>query len=137
MLLFYRWQFLIVCLFYFNNPILSKAQDTAAIKINKTLYGIASFYSNKFNGLKTSSGEIFSQTKFTAASNQFAFGTWLKVTNLRNNKTVCVRVNDRMHPKMKRVVDITRSAAQKIGMTSAGITKVKVEVYGQNKPKED
>ena len=116
--------------FYF-----SKAQDTTTVKADKIVYGIASFYSDKFNGRKTGSGEIFNQTKFTAASNRFSFGTWLKVTNLRNNKTVWVRVNDRMHPKMKRIVDLTRAAAQKIGMINAGIAKVKVEVYGKNKPK--
>jgi len=114
-----------------------KAQDTAAMQADRTMYGIASFYSDKFNGRKTGSGEIFSQTKFTAASNRFSFGTWLKITNLRNNKTVYVRVNDRMHPKMKRIVDLTRAAAQKIGMINAGITKVKVEVYGKTKPKEE
>lgn len=133
----YKWHFLIVCLMYFSNLSLSKAQDTVAIKANKIVYGIASFYSDKFNGRKTGSGEIFNQTKFTAASNRFSFGTWLKVTNLRNDKTVWVRVNDRMHPKIKRIVDLTRAAAQKIGMINAGIAKVKVEVYGKNKPKEE
>ena len=133
----YKWRFLIGCLIYCSNLSLLKAQDTAAIKANKIVYGIASFYSDKFNGRKTGSGEIFNQTKLTAASNRFAFGTWLKVTNLRNNKTVWVRVNDRMHPKMKRIVDITRAAAQKIGMINAGIAKVKVEVYEKTKPQEE
>jgi rare lipoprotein A len=61
-------------------------------------------------------------------------GTWVKVTNLRNGKSVVVKVNDRLHPKMKRIVDLTSAAAKKLGYTSAGLTRVKVEVIGKKKP---
>jgi rare lipoprotein A len=97
--------------------------------------GVASYYHNSFIGRKTSSGEIFSQEKLTCASNQYPLGTWLKVTNTRNGKSVIVKVNDRMHPKMNRVVDLSRQAAGEIGMINAGLAKVEVENLGKVPPK--
>ena len=97
-------------------------------KVSRTLYGTASFYSNKFNGRKTASGEIFSQSKFTCACNILPLGTWIKVTNIRNGKSVRVKVNDRLHPKMKRLIDLTRAAAVKLGFVSNGTARVKAEV---------
>jgi rare lipoprotein A len=100
--------------------------------VSKVLYGTASFYSNKFNGRKTANGEIYSQAKFTCACNVLPLGTWLKVTNMRNGKSVIVKVNDRLHPKMRRLVDLTRAAAQKLSYVDSGLTRVKVEVLGKN-----
>jgi len=96
--------------------------------------GVASFYSNSFQGRKTASGEIFSQQKLTCASNVFPLGTWLRITNLRNGKTVIVKVNDRMHPRMKRVVDLSKLAAENIGMVNAGVAQVEVENLGKTPP---
>lgn len=100
----------------------------------KILYGTASYYHDKFNGRKTANGEIFSQKKLTAACNVLPLGTWIKVTNLRNGKSVIVKTNDRLHPRMKRVVDLSRIAAQKIGYIGHGLAKVRVEVLGKKKP---
>ena len=100
----------------------------------KILYGQASYYANKFHGRKTASGEIFNQSKMTCACNMLSLGTWVKITNLRNNRTVVVKVNDRLHPKMKRIVDLTRAAAEKLGYIGSGLTRVKVEVLGKKKP---
>jgi rare lipoprotein A len=100
--------------------------------VSKVLYGTASFYSNKFNGRKTANGEIYSQAKFTCACNVLPLGTYVKVTNMRNGKSVIVKVNDRLHPKMRRLVDLTRAAAQKLNFISSGLTRVKVEVLGKN-----
>ena len=61
-------------------------------------------------------------------------GTWIKVTNIRNGKTVVVKVNDRIHPKVRRVVDLTSAAAHELGFVSSGLTRVKVEVLGKKKP---
>jgi len=107
------------------------AQKTA---VKKTLYGEASFYANKFNGRQTASGEIFSQKKMTCACNALPFGTWIRITNLRNNKTVVVKVNDRLHPKVKRVTDLSYAAAKQLGYTGHGVARVKVEVLGKTKP---
>jgi rare lipoprotein A len=98
------------------------------------LYGTASFYANKFHGRKTANGDIFSQDKLTAACNVLPLGTLIRVTNLRNGRSVIVKVNDRMHSKMKRVVDLSRSAAQKLNFIRSGLTKVKIEVLENKSP---
>jgi rare lipoprotein A len=108
-----------------------KLSNKTSPKKDKGLFGIASFYSPELEGTETATGEIFEHACLTAASNNFKLNTWVKVTNLRNGKSVVVRINDRMHPRMAekgRVVDLTLSAAKKIGLTFlAGLAKVKVE----------
>jgi rare lipoprotein A len=104
---------------------------------NKELYGIASFYSNSFEGKPTASGEIFRQKGMTCASNNVPLGTWLKVTNVSNKKVIVVKVNDRMAPSMARkgrVVDLTHAAATQLNFVSSGLAKVKVEILGKKKP---
>lgn len=94
------------------------------------LTGIASYYAAKFEGRLTATGEVFKQKLFTAASNLYKLNTWVRVTNLRNGKSVIVRVNDRMHPnmlKLGRVIDLSHTAAKQLGMTGHGLQKVKVE----------
>ena len=113
------------------------AGDTTEVKAKpKVLYGTASFYSNSFHGKRTANGEIYSQHKLTAACNVLPLGTWIKVTNLRNGKSVIVKTNDRLHARMTRVVDLSRAAADKLNYTKSGLTRVKVEVLGKNKPEE-
>ena len=114
------------------------AQDSNSVKKapvkSKVQYGIASFYSNKFNGRKTANGEIFSQQKFTAAHNSLPLGTYVRVTNLRNKRTVVVKVNDRLHARNKRLIDLTKAAAQKLGFIKSGLVRVKIEVLGKKPP---
>jgi rare lipoprotein A len=97
-------------------------------------YGTASFYADKFIGRQTANGDIFSQDKMTAAHNTLPLGTWIRVTNLRNKKSVVVRINDRLHHRNPRLVDLSKSAAQKLGYTGQGLTRVKVEVLGKKQP---
>jgi len=113
--------------------------DTAAskpntVKTKRVLYGMASFYANSFNGKETALGEIFSQKKMTCACNVLPLGTWVRVTNLRNGRSVLVKTNDRLHPRMKRIVDLSRAAAVQLGYVSHGLTRVKVEVLGKKQP---
>ena len=108
------------------------AQGSQRVQISSkdipdALYGTASYYANKFEGRLTANGEVFSQQKMTAACNVLPLGTWVKVTNLYNGRTVIVKVNDRLHYKNKRLVDLSKIAARKIGYTGGGLTKVKVE----------
>jgi rare lipoprotein A len=91
-------------------------------------YGIASYYADKFNGRPTANGEIYDHKKFTAACNVLPLGTWIRVTNLKNDKSVIVKTNDRLHARMKRIVDLSKSAAEKLGYTGRGLAQVKVEV---------
>lgn len=100
-------------------------------KAGRILYGQASFYANKFSGRKTATGDIFNHSKMTAACNVLPLGTWIKVTNLKNGKTVIVRTNDRLHPNTRRLVDLTKTAAKQLGFISRGLTRVKVEVLDQ------
>lgn len=124
-----------VLFFLFFGPMLfAKAplKDTLSEGSNdKLLYGQASFYANKFNGRKTASGEIFSQKKMTCACNVLPLGTWIKVMNVENKKSVIVKVNDRLHPKMKRLVDLTNACAVELGYAHKGVIRVKVEVMGK------
>ena len=114
------------------------AGDTTDVKTvkPKILYGTASYYSNSFNGKKTANGETYSHKKMTAACNVLPLGTWIKVTNLRNGKSVVVKTNDRLHSKMKRVVDLSREAADKLDYIKSGLARVRVEVIGKKKPEK-
>ncbi len=94
----------------------------------RMLYGLASFYAEKFHGKATASGETFSQNEVSAACNVFPLGTWLKVTNLKNNKFIIVKTNDRLHPKTKRIIDLSLAGAKKLDYVSRGLTRVKIEV---------
>lgn len=89
--------------------------------------GTASFYHNKFQGRKTSSGEIFKQELLTCAHKSLPFGTMLKVTNLSNDSTVVVKVNDRLPKRSKRTIDLTTTAAKQLNFIAKGLTKVKIE----------
>ena len=112
-------------------PIFSSAQgkvDYRKVAHSDSAVGYASFYSNTFIGKKTASGEVFRQDKLTCAHNTFPMGTILKVTNLKNDKTVTVRVNDRLHHRNPRLVDLTILAAKTLDFKASGIVKVKVEV---------
>lgn len=98
-------------------------------------YGTASFYADKFEGRRTSSGEIFRQKGMTCAHNSLPLGTWVRITNIHNGKTVVVKVTDRMHRKNKRLVDLSKGAARALGYTSGGLTKVKLEILGAQNAK--
>lgn len=107
------------------------AADSNGVRKAKVYFGTASYYAEKFNGRKTANGEIYNSEKFTAACNVLPLGTWIRVTNLRNKKSVIVKTNDRLHVRMKRVVDLSYAAAEKLGYTRRGLTQVKVEVLGK------
>ena len=94
----------------------------------KVLTGIASFYSANFEGKQTANGEIFRHSKMTCACNKLPLGTWLKITNIKNGKFIIAKVNDRMHPRMKRLVDLTLAGAKKLDFVAAGLTQVKAEI---------
>lgn len=101
-------------------------------KPGTVIYGQASYYANMFNGRRTANGEIFSQQKFTAACNVLPLGTWIQVFNLKNGKSVIVKTTDRLHPRMNRVVDLSKIAAQRLGYIGNGLTRVKVIVLDQS-----
>ena len=95
-------------------------------EVSGTETGLASFYSESYNGKKTANGEIYNSSEYTAAHKKLPFNTKVKVTNLSNGKTVKVRINDRGPFVTGRIIDLTRKAAKKIDMIGAGVTKVKI-----------
>lgn len=93
--------------------------------------GVASYYHDKFVGRQTSTGEIFSNDKFTAASNTLSLNTFVKVTNISNGKYLYVRINDRMSKSNKRLIDMASVCAKKLGYHYQGLAKVKVEIVSE------
>src|SRR5689334_3239712 len=112
----------------------SQRTHVSSKNIPDALYGTASYYANKFEGRQTANGEVFSQQKMTAACNVLPLGIWIRVTNLHNGQSVIVKINDRLHYKNKRLVDLSKIAAKKMGYTGRGLTKVKVEPLGKKPP---
>jgi rare lipoprotein A len=90
--------------------------------------GIANFYSDKFQGKKTASGEVYDKNGLTASHKKHPFGSKVKVTNVENGKSVVVTVTDRMARKNPAVIDVTRRAAEELGFVKAGKAQVKVEL---------
>lgn len=101
---------------------------TSLIENQTTEKGMASFYAKKFNGRKTTSGEIFNNDKLTAAHKTLKFGTYVKVRNLKNDSTVIVKVNDRLPKKSKRIIDLSYKGAKQLNFINAGLTKVEITV---------
>lgn len=89
--------------------------------------GMASYYHDKFVGRKTANGEKYRKSKKTAAHQTLPFGTRVKVTNLANGRSVKVRINDRGPFAKGRIIDLSKSAARKVGLIQAGVAKVKLE----------
>lgn len=87
----------------------------------------ASWYGPGFHGQKTANGEVYDQMSFTAAHKSLKFGTLLKITNLRNNKSVVVRINDRGPYIGGRDLDLSKAAALELGFVRKGVAKIKVE----------
>jgi rare lipoprotein A len=100
----------------------------AAPAVAQTEEGTANFYSDKFEGKKTASGQIYDKNGLTASHKKLPFGTKVQVTNLDNGKSVVVTINDRMAASNPAVIDVTRKAAEDLGFTKSGKAKVKVEV---------
>lgn len=90
--------------------------------------GKASFYADKFEGRPTASGEKYRHNKSTAAHKTLPFGTKVKVTNLDNNKSVEVIINDRGPYVDGRIIDLSKSAAEQLGFINQGLAEVKVEI---------
>lgn len=96
--------------------------------------GLASYYSNDFQGKRTSNGEVFDNQLLTAAHRTYPFGTKVLVTNLATSESVEVTINDRGPRKPERVIDLTERAARAISLFKAGLGRVRLEVleWGAN-----
>jgi len=92
------------------------------------LTGIVSWYADKFHGQKTSSGELYNKNTYTAAHKSLPFGTKVKVTNVKNGKSVVVKINDRGPHSKSRILDLSKAAFTEIGSIDSGILRVEMEV---------
>ncbi|MDR3496255.1 MAG: septal ring lytic transglycosylase RlpA family protein [Ancalomicrobiaceae bacterium] len=89
--------------------------------------GYASFYGQEHHGSQTASGERFNMHAMTAAHRTLPIGTWVKVTNLLNGKSVVVRINDRGPFVRGRILDVSRNAAVELDFIARGVTRVRIE----------
>lgn len=96
--------------------------------------GVASWYGKKFHNRKTANGEIYNMNGISAAHKELPFGTIVRVTNLKNGKSVDVRINDRGPYKKGRIIDLSYGAAKKIDMVKTGTTKVRLEIIKSTLP---
>ena len=90
--------------------------------------GVASYYAEEFHGRKTSNGETYDMNQLTAAHQTLPFGTIVNVTNKKSGRSVTVRINDRGPFLKDRIIDLSRAAAEKIGMIGPGTAEVHLEV---------
>lgn len=115
-----------------NSGIASVDEDESLVKTSIVNYldkGImkASWYGPRFHGKLTANGEIYDQMAFTAAHKRMKFGTLLRITNPKNNKSVVVRINDRGPYIQGRHLDLSKAAAMEIDMVEKGVANLKVE----------
>lgn len=96
------------------------------------LRGFASYYGDEFQGRLTSNGEVFNQRSFTAAHRNLPFGTKVRVINMKNNRSVFVRINDRGPFVENRVIDLSRAAAEQLDMLKDGVAQVVITVVEAN-----
>jgi rare lipoprotein A len=113
----------------FLKPKLSIAAQRAAM-----LRGIATWYGNVFHGHKTANGETFDMNAMTACHPTLPFGSLVKVVNLRNKRSVVVRINDRGDLAAGHIIDLSKAAADKLAMTENGLAPVVLEVLSRGRP---
>ncbi|MBN2443029.1 MAG: septal ring lytic transglycosylase RlpA family protein [Spirochaetales bacterium] len=111
----------ILLLFLIITPLLCQSLET----------GYASWYGGKFQGRYTASGEIYDMNKLTAAHKTLPFGTFVKVINIENGKSIVVKINDRGPFVEGRIIDLSRAAAEEVGMLKSGIAKVLIRIVSQ------
>lgn len=100
----------------------------SSLSYSQVQEGKASYYADKFEGRNTANGEKYKHSKLTAAHKTLPFGTVVKVTNIKNQNTVQVRINDRGPFVAGRIIDLSKSAAEQLQFINDGIADVKIEV---------
>lgn len=118
--------------------ILGVCAGIASIVVHAQLQtGKASFYADSFEGSRTASGEKYSASKLTGAHKTLPFGTVVKVTNLANKESVNVTINDRGPFVAGRVIDLSKSAAQKLKFFTQGVAEVSIEIVDDGGGKDN
>ncbi|MCX6150545.1 MAG: septal ring lytic transglycosylase RlpA family protein [Ignavibacteriales bacterium] len=102
---------------------------------SKTTTGTASYYGKKFNGKKTASGEMYNMFDLSASHKTYPLGTKVRITNLKNYKSIVLIINDRMPARNNRMIDLSYGAAKELDMLKSGLAEVKIEVLEWGKKK--
>ena len=113
---------------HINKPEQSINNYSESSESYETTTGLASYYGKKFDGRTTSSGETYDMYGLTAAHPTMPFGTILHITNLKNSRSVIVRINDRMPEHPERIIDLSYGAADELDMLEDGVTTVQIDV---------
>ena len=116
-----------------NEKMVDEIMERTATKIST---GVVSWYGDKFHGRKTASGEKYDKHELTAAHKSLPFGTKVKVTNIRNGKSVVVEINDRGPYAKSRVLDLSQAAFSEIGHTNTGVMQVEYEIIKSEDKKD-
>ncbi|OJJ14771.1 hypothetical protein BKI52_41605 [marine bacterium AO1-C] len=106
----------------------SSGGSSGGSNVVRTLRGKASYYHNKFHGRKTASGQTYNRYRLTAAHKTLPFNTKVEVRNLKNNRKVLVVINDRLPRTSTRSIDLSRAAAERIGMIRDGVVSVEMKI---------
>lgn len=108
----------------------SAAEPPMAAKeiVGDEMQGTAAWYGGKFSGRRTASGKRFNPNALSAAHRTLPFGTKVKITNMSNDRSVVVTINDRGPTSHARIIDVSRAAAKKLGFQRAGLTEVTLEI---------
>lgn len=114
-----------------NSAIIETLLPISPYSFSNVHFGGASWYGGFFNGRRSADGSRFNMNEMTAAHKSLPFGTIVKVTNLRNQKSCLVRITDRGPYIHGRIIDLSKAAAQEVGMLSSGTAHVKVEIIGK------
>ena len=121
--------FFVVISGYFSNPIQSaEAAPRQNVHKHKSInhrHSTASWYGSKFHGKRTANGEKFNMYAMTAAHKTLPLSSYVEVTNLKNNRTVIVRINDRGPFNSSRVMDLSYAAAKELGISGTGSVEIK------------
>ena len=116
-------------------PALLAPQKPAEPEVVDVLHGVASWYGGVFNGRRTASGERFDMYALTACHPTLPFGSLVRVVNLKNKRSVVVRITDRGYLYDGRIIDVSFGAAEKLAMTKSGLASVRLEVLRMGGPK--
>ena len=117
-----------------SDPGLSQKQQQTSKGRRWYQIGQASWYGGHFQGKKTANGESYDMNGLTCAHRSLPLGSWIRVTNLKNRRSIFVRVNDRGPVPENRIVDLSYGAAQAVGLANAGVGKVKLETLRPGDP---
>lgn len=109
-------------------PVKEETKYEDSPRVIESIVGLASYYAEPFHGRLTANGETYDKYGLTAAHNSWPFDTIIKVTNLNNNKSVNIRINDRMPKHPARIIDLSYGTALQLDMLNDGVVKVRLDV---------